>query len=243
MMLTRDQYNVHEYLKSGSLFYEAFSTPEERPMRDVLLGLDGAIASFGRAEMMVRQVERDTFMPVRHSPWSMDETLSHYHRAGLNSLSDASESLREFRAFVAAQTEQQRGRDFDARRLDERLARFDRGVRVELGSLELKANDVERLIGQLDQALAVAREGDPLRLLDHIGGKLDELAKVRRGEDRGMVDNIPWWKIVAVAAFFAIAVWALIKCGWRWFGWSCSPNEALIYVLIAKAAALGYYLC
>lgn len=237
-MLSRDQRNVEEYLSSGSLLYHAFSAPEERLVSDALFAVDSAVASFGRAEMIDRQTSR---YGALGSPATEDagEAFRRYHDAGLNNLASAAEILREFRALVEAQGPA----DVDSGQLDQRLGSFSSGVRTELAALEMKPADVERLAAQLQEVISVARDGDALRLLDHIIGKVEELAKVRAGDDRGMVDNIPWWKVVAVAVFFAIAVWALIKCGWRWFGWSCSPNEALIYVLIAKAAGLGYKLC
>lgn len=237
-MLTRDQANVQDFLASGLLLYEAFSAPEERHVRETLFALDGAIASFGRAEMVDRQTGRDGVLTRGHRAGD-DDAFNHYQNAGVRALKEASETFRGFRSLAE---QQQRG-DVDARALEDRLRMFDRAVRIELAALELKPADVERLAAQLDEAVSVASIGDPLRFLDHVARKIDELGEVRSSDDRGMIDNIPWWKVVAVAVFFAIAVWALIKCAWRWWGLSCSTNEALVYVLIAKAAALGYRLC
>lgn len=244
-MLSRDQWNVEEYLRSGPLLYQAVGSPEEQPLRDALLALDGAIASFGRAEMLDRQASREDVLLRRgrdrkHTPESRQpEAFDRYQAAGLRGLESAAASLRDFREVI----QQQGGQDPDRGELEQRLDAFDESLRLELAALELKPADAERLVAQLEEAMSSARDGDPVRVLDFAAAKIDELASVRSGADRGMVDNIPWWKVVAVAVFFGITVWALIKCVWRWFSWRCSTNEALVYALIAKAAGLGYRLC
>lgn len=236
-MLSRDQEGVETYLASGRLLAESFSAPNEYRMREVLLCVDGAVASFGRTEMVARQLGRDRAAEAIASGWSMEAALDRFNQGGLASLEMALEHLEEFRQSWPKRAK--RSVDADPAR----VAAFEQGMRYELSQLELKPADVEKLVDRLSQATRVARQATPEALIDHIRSVITELIEARRGDDRGMVDNLPWWKIVAVAVFFAIAVWALIKCGWRWFGWSCTPNEALIYVLIAKAAALGYKLC
>lgn len=240
-MLSREQDNVQYYLSSGSLLYEAFPSLEEGPLREGLFALDSAVASFGRAEMAVYKAERNQAARQPYNDDDIETALATFQRAGLEYLDMASGAISDFRLNVESLVE--RGGKYDTELLERRASAFDVGVRRELANLEIKPKDIERIIEQLDEALVVAKSGDPLALVDHIAAKLKELAGVRAGNDRGMVDNIPWWKIVAVAVFFAITIWALFRCVWRWFGPRCSPSEGLIYVLIAKAAALGFKLC
>lgn len=241
-MLSREQDNVQYYLASGTLLYEAFPSRDEAPLREGLFALDGAIANFGRAEMAIYQAERNRAAGQPVADDAIKTALETFHQSGLESLGLARDALGAFRRNIETLASD-RGTDYDSELLERFAAAFDKGVRRELSYLELKPKDVDKLSEQLREALEPAQTGDPLTLIAHIEKKLEELTEVRTSDNRGMVDNIPLWKIIAVAVFFAITLWALIRCVWGWFGPRCGFNEGLIYTLIAKAAALGYKLC
>ncbi len=241
-MLNRDQQLVQDYLQAGVLLYNTLPYEAEHSLRQCLLSLDGAIASFGRCELSVRQSARENVSLEINNNTGLTPIAQHYNEAGLNSLSDSTFFLAKFRQELESRSNESKGR-VDRRKLESKLVAYREAVRLELSNIELKPKDIEEICEQLDFAIESARSGDPLKLIDFIDEKINELDEVRRSEDRGTLTNLAWWKIVAVAAFFGITIWALIKCVWRWFGWSCTPMEALVYVLIGKAAALGYYLC
>ena len=236
-MLSRDQEGVETFLATGRLLAESFTAPDEFRMRQALLCVDGAVASFGRTEMIARQLGRERAADAIVSGWSIEGALDRFNQGGLASLDMALEHLDAF------QGSWPRGNDESFESDHERIAAFEDGMRYELSQLDLKPVDVEKLTNRLREATAVARDATPEAMADYIRRVITELAEARRSDNRGMVDNLPWWKIVAVAVYFAMGLWSLLKCTWRWFGWSCTPNEALIYSLIGKAAALGYKLC
>jgi hypothetical protein len=85
------------------------------------------------------------------------------------------------------------------------------------------------IIEAANPILDLAAKGDVAALYKEVADRAVQLQKLRSSEDRGMQENIPVWKIAAIAVAVGIWIWALFKC--KWWG-SCSLKEGLAYFIV-----------
>ena len=84
-------------------------------------------------------------------------------------------------------------------------------LKVYLADAELKPSDVGKLAKLIDDSVASVKKG-PGALLDSINSKLAELDTTRKRPDRGAVDNIAAWILIAIAIYLGISLVAVIVC-------------------------------
>jgi hypothetical protein len=84
-------------------------------------------------------------------------------------------------------------------------------LKVFIADCEFKPSDVGKLAKLIDENAASVKKG-PGALLDSIISKLAELETARKRPDRGAVDNIPLWKLIAIAVYLGIALIAVTVC-------------------------------
>lgn len=77
---------------------------------------------------------------------------------------------------------------------------------------EMKPADVEKINTELQNCVDIAKKGGDREILNYAQLKFAQLMEVRRSDNRGAVDNIPVWKMVAIAAFLAIAFYLVWRC-------------------------------
>lgn len=235
---SRNQTRIQNFI-DASRKLEPFVRDERSDLlAEVLHGMTDAVILFGRSEMDYRQAQRYRALDIKsEEAQRREERGGFHHERGLQSLEAAIESIREFEQEASEYEPVEISSD------DEDIQYLRREWRAQLAELEIKASDVKRLNDALEEALGAVIEGQAEGIARFVEQRLTELQEIRESETRGTEENIPVWKIAAVAAFFGIAMWALMKCRWRWFGRKCTWKEELIYALIAKAAAAGYNLC
>lgn len=115
------------------------------------------------------------------------------------------------------------------------IATLRRDLLFHLGELNIKASDARKTAEAISPILDLASKGDAAALYREIADRAVQLQKLRSSEDRGTKENIPVWKIVAIAVAVGIWIWALFKC--RWWG-SCSLKEGLAYAIVFWISAL-----
>ncbi|MDP2175846.1 MAG: hypothetical protein Q8K70_08055 [Bacteroidota bacterium] len=105
--------------------------------------------------------------------------------------------------------------------------------------LEIKPVDVTKLINVLNETVNAGTPSE-IELYNYILSKANELKTVRQSPDRGAVDNIPWWKIVAIAVIIGIAALEIWRCIFRN---RCSKTEKAAYKAGYTIAGLVLKFC
>ncbi len=106
-------------------------------------------------------------------------------------------------------------------------------------NLEIKPEDVTKLVDVLDNTVAACSDS-AIENYNYILNKANELKTVRERSDRGAVDNIPVWKIVAIAVFLGIAFLDIWRCIIRN---KCSKAEKAAYKAGYTIASLVMKFC
>ncbi len=231
---TKEQQRILDFMDASNRLKSFVQNHENDLLLETFNGLQDAVILFGKCEMAIQRSQR--LDDTEEAAGLMKRGMS-YNRRGMASLEAAIESIQGFQEDTGGYDE------VELSTRDEDIAYLREEATYQLAQLYTKPRDVERLTETFQNALnAVVEDG-----IEGLGAFTEEnmqrLLELRGSESRGTEENIPVWKIVAVAAFFGITLWTLMKCKWRWYGRRCTWKEDLIYALIAKAAALGYKLC
>jgi hypothetical protein len=192
-----------------------------------------SIIAFGSSEFEARQAERfEVLKVVSPKAGAASQASSHLNAKGLRHVRYGLEAIKAFR------------NEFDSfpkgKVADTDFGDFERELREALAELDVKPSDVEKIDRTVRESLDEIRGKGAVSLPDFLEGKLAELERVRRREDRGAVDNIPVWKIAAIAVAVGVWVWALFRC--TWWG-SCSMQEGLVYFVVFWLAVLISRFC
>jgi hypothetical protein len=235
-MLSRDQLAVTNYLQATTPLRGIVA--EDPQSRSLLAFLDAFLlvtAAFGRCEIQNRS--RDRLLAVAGEGKEADrqkERAERLNQQGLRLLGYAREALSGFRDDVAKLPEG--GVDSKA------FERFRTEAREQVQDLQLKGPDAVKVLAALEEAVGACRSGGARGLEGFIASKIRDLGEVRRRPDRGAEENIPVWKAIAVAVFFGLALWALFKCSFGFFG-GCTLAEGAAWFGVAAVAAVIASFC
>lgn len=190
-----------------------------------------AMNAFGLSELEARRGERLQALKLGTGVAREATRLRDAHNEkGLRTLKRARAHVKLFREELASYPEV---------KLEGELKEFQQELREQLAELEISESDVRKIDSALADGFAVAGKG-AAGLPDYLDRNLRELEKVRRSANRGAVENIPIWKIIAIVVAFGIWIWALFRC--RWWG-SCDLREGLAYFIVFWIAALIARFC
>lgn len=178
-----------------------------------------AIGSFGSAELYARAGERREALglaPVEHPGRS---SVKHHNERGLVALGHARKEAAKFR---------DEGAEHGDKTLDpERIDALEEDLLEALADLELKPSDVAKINARMRKLLGSVREHGAAGLEAELSGALKDLEKARRRADRGVVDNIPLWKALAIVVFLGVGLFSLFRCAW----WGeCHPLENVAWI-------------
>lgn len=166
-----------------------------------------ALILFGRCERLARRQERDRAVTGAKEGKNELAAIASLNMRGQASLKLAINQLR-----AAAETLSLTNGKKISLALKARLTDFSADLMPLLSEGDIKPSDVFKLKAIQDEVIAVAiSKGEP-GLVEHVLSNMEKLVELRNRPDRGAVDNIPWWKIVGIAAFLGLWVWAVIRC-------------------------------
>jgi hypothetical protein len=230
-LLSREQAASAEFLHASAKLEEVARDGHGQGLATFAEHVVQAINAFGLSELHARQAERYETLNLRAETAEVARKLSEEHNEkGLRNLDSSRRGLQVFREELAGYPKAEIGPAVEA---------FRDEFRVQLAQLEVKASDVERLDSSLGEVFEVAAAGAD-GLPDYLEKHLGELEKARRGADRGAIENIPIWKVIAIVVAIGVWIWALFRCGI--FG-SCSLAEGLAYFTIFWIAVLIARFC
>lgn len=200
-ILSREQKADLDFLLQSLPFKNSFNYADEANLNEFVEGFTNSVSYFGVSELEFRKRDRC------RSKSSLDTLKSVYNlngirnnTKGLKCLKIASSELKQFQTTVK----------FDKKyvfKADE----FRGELLTFFEELEIKPTDVDKLIKVLDETLSECSKS-PEQTIAYLQNKSVELDKLRSSDDRGAVDNIPFWKIVAIAVFVGLAVYDIWRC-------------------------------
>ncbi|MCU0327235.1 MAG: hypothetical protein MUF45_18730 [Spirosomaceae bacterium] len=200
-ILTREHKANLDFLLMSLPFRNSFNYQEESNLNEFVEGFTNSISFFGISELEFRKRDRSrskTSVDSLKNVYSLNGTRN--NTKGLKCLKIASAELKQFQNTL---------------KLDKKYTFKADDFRSELlvffEDLEIKPVDVDKLLKVLDETLSECSKS-PEQTIAYLQKKVEELNKLRSSEDRGAVDNIPWWKIVAIAVFVGLAAWEIWRC-------------------------------
>lgn len=232
-ILNREQKAVYEFMTASAMMRQVADDGHGKGLLDLTDALLQAIASFGVSELYARIAERCKALGIKDSRYQLALENSVYNnKKGLRNLSYAQNAFKQFRKDLGTYPKDTN--------LSEDLDILQRELRDGLVDLEIKASDVIKIDNAIKECFDTVRPKGIEGLADYIKMKLSELENIRKKDDRGAIENIPVWKIAAVAVALGVWVWGLFRC--KWWG-SCSWKEGLSYAVIFYVAALIRKFC
>jgi len=179
---------------------------EDSTILNIYSQFSDAVEHYGYAEMHFRQSERNLVAKrFINSQKEIATIANRFNSKGGAILTNATASLKTLIAQVQKEPAVK----------PKNLIQLDNFVNdfldiVTLG--EMKPADVEKINTVLQTCVEIAKKGGDKEVLNYAQMKFAELIEVRRSTNRGAVDNIPVWKMVAIAAFLAIAFFLVWRC-------------------------------
>lgn len=228
-LLAREQQATSEFLRASAFMRDIADDRHSASLLEFTDSVILAIAEFGTAELHARHAERMKTLKLARprAQASAAQQVARHQKKGFALIACGRKALDAFRRELADfPTDLVAAREIDA---------LGQDLRESLVDVELKASDVEKVDKVIGACLDEIRAKGAAALPGYLGKHLAELERLRKGADRGAVDNIPVWKVAAIAVAVGVFVWALFRC--RWWG-SCSLKEGLAYAVVFWIAAL-----
>lgn len=190
-----------DFLLMSLPFRNSFNYADEAQLNEFVEGFTNAVSYFGVAELEFRKRDRCRSKMSLKSLYNVYEgSGTRNNNKGLKALKIASHELKQFKKMFGSEKKTV----FNGEEMKTELSIF-------FEELEIKPADVDKLLKVLDETLKVCSES-PEKTIAYLQKKTEELIKLRDSKDRGAVDNIPWWKIVAIAVFVGLAAWEIWRC-------------------------------
>lgn len=214
---------VQEFMTLNLLIKNSINREDPASLPPLFDAFSSAVTNFGACEHYLK---------------SENETYSFYDRAmfsnrkGLEAMSAARQFLLDLSADMTS-TEVDNG-------IKNSLTLFAQELKSLFLEIGTKNSDVAKLYKVVDESFASYGRGGQKEVYDLIVAKFDELELLRMSENRGAVENIPIWKIVAIAVWLGIAITIVVKC---LILNRCSTLQALTLALGLNIAALVALFC
>lgn len=233
-MLSAKQSAVMDYYNSSEYLRQIADDGHGRGILEFTESFIQSVASFGISELYAREAERCITLKLSETRANASlERSKHFHEKGIRSIAYAKKSLKQFKKDI-----KEYPTDIKLDKTD--IAEFMQELNEEVANLEIKKTDAEKINKTVLEGMDfIAKEGIGA-LPGYLEDKIDALEKIRSQKDRGAVDNIPVWKVAAIAVAVGIWIWALFRC--KWWG-SCSLKEGLAYFIVFWIAALIAKFC
>jgi hypothetical protein len=211
------------------------ATTDDKNIYNFYSILSDAVEHYGYAEMHFRQQERSNIAKRMVAGLKDVERIAQrYNGKGEAVLNHALNTLKILKTIPATEVDK-KVKDTN------KLTEFQEDFLEIMVQIEMKPSDVEKIRVQIEQAVQVVRANGERGILDHLDKKTVELRDTRKSKDRGAVDNIPVWKIAAIAVFLAVGVWLIYRCLVK--GKNCDAVERLAKGLGKTIATLIISLC
>lgn len=233
-MLSREQQATQEFMKASEHLRQVADDRHGTGLLEFTDALVQAIACFGTSELYARQAERGSALDVHASRVMFSSKMSaRCNEKGIKTLSYAREALKHFRKDLSSFP-------IDTKLNDSDINIAQQEIREALADLEIKESDVIKIDKVFTVGFELVRSQGVSSLPEYLESQISNLERIRRQPDRGAIENIPVWKLAAIAIAVGVWIWALFRC--KWWG-SCSSKEGLAYATVFWISALIARFC
>jgi hypothetical protein len=206
-MLNKRQEAVAGFFQSACEFKALSKDWPDESLHKFAEVIINSTALFGETEFYAREAERCKILGIQKEREKFcDKLVKSRNLDGLQVLSDAPIVLKTVKKQV-------NNLQVNITRETGKLLKIfsDRFAEI-LVDTHLKPSDVGKVQKIVEEVTLIGTKKGMPGLLSFLEEKTNEYQKARKQEDRGVVDNAPYWKLVAVALFLGIAVIAVIHC-------------------------------
>lgn len=176
-------------------------------LAEVARTFGAALIQFGRCERLARRYERRREISGGKLAKSENKTIDDLNRSGQAALEQTISELRALQPQIVTRTY-----GVVTPSIKSGITEFSETLMSLLSDVEMKPSDISKLQSTVDKVINTALTKGGSGLLDGISDEMDKLMELRKRPDRGAVDNIALWKILAIAAFLGLAVIAVAHC-------------------------------
>lgn len=212
---------------------DMIGTDPEAPTISALADLlGGATLHAGLCELYAKKSERGEALAQGKARATHYSKLSkRHHERELAILRDATEAASDF-ASEADNVRLCKSDDAAAA-----IADFSEEFFEYLSEGELKVADMHKLRAVFDDVTGRMLKSESPG--DEIAKLVREAYEARSSDDRGLRDNLPWWKIALIAAYLGVTVWKIWRCTIR-KRCSRATKEALEAAALILGVSLKY---
>jgi len=195
--------------------------------------LDG-FRTLGVGELYARQYERQSQLKkLAELATHSKAQFKKYNDLGITRIVEANSKLngvaKEMSKTISAK---------DLKGVEGELKKQIEEFKLQCVDMEIKGRDVEKLFKGIDEVFKGFQKGGINGIVELTSKKMKDLVEMRKGSDRGAVDNFPAWKVAAIVVALGVWVLAFIHCGI----FRCSIRTGLAYaVVFAIAAAVSQF--
>ena len=176
-------------------------------LAEVARTFGAALIQFGRCERAARRHERSLAVSGDKPDRAELKTIEDLNKKGQLALKYAISSFQAMKHPIVTESHKPPTQSVKAG-----LSEFSGTLMSLLSDVEMKPSDVTKLKSVVDKVINTALTKGNAGLLGDINADMAKLAELRKRPDRGAVDNIPFWKIAAIAAFLGLWVVGLARC-------------------------------
>ena len=236
MILSREQAAAKEFLNTSRILGDMLVDDDTPEISAAYTNFIHAVASYGQQELFARQAERADTLDIHTQKQKHASKMSQWYRErGDRSIGYALDDLgRMLERGLSDKLEI----DEDHKDVFEKL---HEDLRFQSSELEIKPQDMTKLDNVFQEVIRETTLGGPRGLVTFMHKKLEELRYVRNQPNRGAVDNIPFWKVIAIAIAVGMAIWLAVRCVAAWIqGKRCNflvtAGQAVVIVFATMMA-------
>lgn len=192
-----------EFIRAISDLRSHFSNSDSPQFLTAFDALTEAALGFGTCELRMRRAERlDVLGLAKPEVKSLKSTALANNQRGLAALTGVRPFINELESTKSRPKELALWR------------KISPDLRAEwrdlISEVNVSAENARHLVRLMDECCEAVDEDGAAGLGRHLSATLAELEKQRRAPNRGTQEaSFPWWKLVFVAAYFGIGVWAI----------------------------------
>jgi hypothetical protein len=199
----KEQQAKLEFVRAVSDLRSHFSSYNSSQFLPAFDALTEAALRFGTCELRMRRAERlDALGLAKPEVKGLKSTALTNNERGLAALTGVRPFIDELESTRSSPEELALWRNISS---DLRAEWRD-----QISEVNVSAENALHLVRMMDECCEAIDQNGVAGLGRHLSATLAELEKQRRAPNRGIQEaSFPWWKLVFVAGFFGIGVWAL----------------------------------
>lgn len=173
-------------------------------LSDYYYGFAAAVDNFGQCELHFRSADRCSILNIDADKQAFENReLIRFNNIGLDALNKASLSLAGYILINPGSTTPIGQNQVAGLRTY--MAEF-------ISNIEMKASDAKKMMDTFDEIVTAVNTNGEQGFLTYLQTKTAQLQAFRQSPSRGTEENIPVWKLAAIAVFLGLGIYGIIRC-------------------------------